>query len=286
MARPDYLTYHTVVHPERFDLDFKTFYQQCDARTQAARRQIAHVLDLPYGSDPQQRLDIYHPSGPSHNAPVLLHLHGGGFVEGDRADYGFLAPAWVKRGVIVVLPSYRLCSNGFTLLDAVADAKAAFRWVQHNVVRYGGNPNSIVLSGHSAGAILAANVAADLGWMREHDMPEKALRAAVMISGIYNFPLEFNARNDILTSPEVKVAMSAMQHIKQVPRTMILAVGSVETGPKDNYVESSRMFADALRSTAADVQRMVLPNHNHLDTAGVVGDDASPLFQAMCPLFE
>jgi acetyl esterase/lipase len=286
VATHDYLTYYSVVHPERFDLDFKTFYQECSIQTSAARKEVPHVLNLAYGSDPKQRLDIYLPKVSSRNAPVLLHLHGGGFVEGDRADYGFLAPAFVKRGVIMVMASYRLVSNGFTLLDAVADAKAAIKWVYQNIARYGGDPDSIVLSGHSAGAILSANVAVDLSWLREEDIPSTVLKATVAVSGIYNFPLDFNARNDILTSPEVKIAMSAMQHIKSAAPKIIIAVGSIETGPKDNYVASSMAFCDALKSTATNVQLIVLPDKNHQETSRAVGDEKSPLFQAMCALFE
>lgn len=281
MPTSDYRTYQTVVYPERFDLNFTGFYEQINVETAALRTRVRHISDLSYGDDPKQQLDVYLPDGPLEDAPVLLHLHGGGFVEGDRIDYGFLAANIVKQGAILVLPSYRLCSDGATMLDAVADARAVIKWVYDNIAEYGGKSTSIVLSGHSAGAIMSANVSADLSWMQGVGMPASFIAATIMVSGVYNFPLDFHARNDILTSPEVKTAMSAMQHIKMLPPKMILAVGSIETGPKDDYVASAKAFHAALKQAGADVDLILLPNLNHLDTARVVGEEQSPVFQAI-----
>jgi acetyl esterase/lipase len=280
----DYRSYVTVVHPDRFDLDFARFYEWANEQTPQVRESVRHVLDLAYGDDPKQQLDIYLPDGPLENAPVLLHMHGGGFVEGDRVDYAFLAPTLTKQGIILVLPSYRLCSDGHTMLDAVADTKAAIKWVHDTIARYGGNDKSIVLSGHSAGAIMSSNAIVDLAWMDALGIPASFIRAAIMISGVYNFPLDFNARNDILTSPEVKIAMSAMQHIGKMPGKMVLAVGSIETGPKDDYLTSAHAFRDALETAGADVQLLVLPEQNHIEMSCVVGEEGSPVFEAVMGL--
>ncbi len=284
MTKSDYRTYTTVLHPERFHLDYRPFYVDIHARTATLREHVRHVSDIPYGPNPKQRLDVYLPDGALRQAPVLLHIHGGGFVEGDRIDYGFLAAEWVARGAIVVLPSYRLCSDGHTLLDAVADTKAAVRWVRETIAGYGGDTSGIVLSGHSAGAITSSNAIADLGWLADADIPDSFIKAAVLVSGVYNFPLDFNARNDILTSPEVKIAMSAMQKAGPMPAKIILAVGSVETGPKDDYVASAQAFHKALTARGGNVELLLLPGLNHIDTARVVGEPDSPVFAAMKPL--
>ena len=281
MTTQDYRTYYTVQHPENFDLDWKSFYQRCDERTAAARKELLHVLDLAYGPDPKQRLDIYQPPGAPANAPVLLFLHGGGFLEGDRANYGFIAPAYAKHGVIVVIASYRLVSGGFSLLAAVDDAKSMVKWVYRNIASHGGNPNSIVLSGHSAGAILSANLGVDLAWMQQDNIPSNALKAIVAVSGIYNFRADDHSRDNILTSPEIKMAVSAMQHIKDLPPKMIIAVGSVETDPVTNYVASSEAFYAALQSSKKSTQQLlILPGENHQKTSLSLGDERSPLFQA------
>lgn len=281
MPTDDYRKYDTVLRPERHHLDFLPFYEDVHAKTVAMRQSVPHVSNVPYGPDPKQKLDVYHPAGALKGARVLLHIHGGGFVEGDRIDYGFVAAEHVARGSIVVVPSYRLCSDGHSMLDAVADTKAAVLWVREHIADYGGNAESIVLSGHSAGAITSSNAVADLAWLEEAGVPKSFIDVAVLVSGVYNFPLDFNARNDILTSPEVKIAMSAMQKIRSLPTKLVLAVGSVETGPKDDYVASAKAFHQAVEVFGGDVELIVLPGLNHLDTARVVGDPASPVFQAI-----
>lgn len=284
MPTDDYRNYLTVLQPERFELDFTSFYQWASRRTPEVRAGVHHVLNLSYGDDPKQQLDIYLPAGPVEKASVLLHMHGGGFVEGDRVDYAFLAPALVEHGIILVLPSYRLCSDGHAMLDAVADTRAAIRWVHDNIATHGGDAESIVLSGHSAGAIMSSNATVDLGWLDDLGIPQSFIKAAVMVSGVYNFPIDFNARNDILTSPEVKIAMSAMQQIGAFPKKMVLAVGSIETGPKDDYVASAHMFHDALATAGADVDLIILPGKNHIDTSRAVGEPNSPVHRAIIDL--
>lgn len=285
MATSQYKTYRTYVNPPNDGRDFRSFYDEINKLTEETRKEIPHTLDLAYGDDPKQKLDIYHPENPE-NAPVALYFHGGGFFEGDRTDYGYLAAPWVKRGVIVVLASYRLCSDGFTKLDAVADAKSALKWVYENIKTYGGDPNRIVMSGNSAGAIMTANVINDMSWMSDEGIPSSAVKGAVLISGIYNFPLDYNDRPDTLPTPEIKIAMSAIQHIKKVPPKIVVVAGSLETG-RDNYVESSIAFTEELKKlTDADVQFHVVPDKDHLQAHHIFNDESLPSFRAMESMFE
>lgn len=284
MPTNDYRSYTTVREPHRFPFDFLSFYEWGHRRMLEVRSDVRHVLDLAYGDDPKQKLDIYLPSGELRDSPVLIYMHGGGFFEGDRVDYAFLASAVVERGIILVLPSYRLCSDGNSILDAVSDTRAVVNWVYRHIADHGGNAGSIILSGHSAGAIMAANIVTDLAWMDEFDIPQSALKAAVLVSGIYDFPVDYNSRNEIFTSAEVKHAMSAVRNIGSLLEKILLAAGSVETGPRDDYVASAHMFRDALTSAGGDVDLMILPDKNHIETSRVVGEADSPVFQAIVDL--
>ena len=93
------------------------------------------------------------------NAPVVLYVHGGGWVKGDKTKVYHL-PSWARdRGYMLVSTSYRPVPR--TNIDGqVSDVARAIRWVRSNIAAYGGDPSRIVIMGHSAGAHLVSMVAA------------------------------------------------------------------------------------------------------------------------------
>ena len=108
----DMSKYYTVMHPEEFTIDWTGFYKTNNEGTARLRKEYPHHLDLAFGSDPKQAIDLYLPKGEVFEAPVFLFLHGGGFREGDRAHYGAIAKPFVKNGVITAVASYRLTMDG------------------------------------------------------------------------------------------------------------------------------------------------------------------------------
>ena len=96
----------------------------------APRSGIAISRDIAYGDNPRQRLDVYAPkaapAGTSH-APVVVFLYGGGWTEGAKKQYGFVARALASRGIVAVLPDYRLYPE-VRFPAFIEDAAAATRW--------------------------------------------------------------------------------------------------------------------------------------------------------------
>lgn len=109
------------------------------------------------------KLDVYQPdrSGGlfAKKKPVVIYIHGGGWVVGDRKRV-YNMPSWLtSKGYIFVALDYRKIPN--TTIDGqVRDVTAAVAWARRNIRKYGGDPNRMVLMGHSAGAHLSALVAA------------------------------------------------------------------------------------------------------------------------------
>ncbi len=132
------------------------------------------VRDLLYRSDPgadteKHRLDLFAPeaAGNPHPWPVLAFVHGGGWTTGDKAlragsadVYANIGRFFAARGVGVAVISYRL-QPAFDWRDQVEDVARAVAWVHAHAAEYGGDPDAIFVSGHSAGAQLAARVALD-----------------------------------------------------------------------------------------------------------------------------
>jgi acetyl esterase/lipase len=112
-----------------------------------------------YGTDAAQRLDVYIPSN-AHNAPILIMVHGGAWMIGDKANTGSIENKlkhWLTKGWIVVSVNYRMLPNAMAYAQA-EDVAEAMQWAQRHAEGWGGDPEKIILMGHSAGAHLVALV--------------------------------------------------------------------------------------------------------------------------------
>ena len=114
-------------------------------------------LDIPYANlSPAEKLDIYLPDDGDGPFPVIISIHGGGFMFGDKADEQ-LNPMLkgLNHGYAIVSINYRM--SGEAIFPAnINDVKAAIRWVKANAAEYKFSPKRIALWGGSAGANLAA----------------------------------------------------------------------------------------------------------------------------------
>lgn len=150
------------------------------ARVRAGRRP---KLDMAYGDGLKETLDVF-PAASSQPAPVLVFLHGGYWRALDKSDHSFLAPAFTRQGICVVVPNYALCP-AITVPGIVMQMVNALAWTWRHVDRFGGDPSRITVAGHSAGGHLAAMMLA-CQWRRVgKDLPQDLVRNALSISGLY-----------------------------------------------------------------------------------------------------
>jgi acetyl esterase/lipase len=122
------------------------------------RQPIAYELDIPYANtdNPRQRLDLYLPKDrKSDKLPVIVYFHGGGWLQGNKADGAGRLRPFVRTGKYAgVSVGYRL--SGEAIWPAqLHDCKAAIRWVRAHADQYGLDPDRIAVWGRSAGAHLA-----------------------------------------------------------------------------------------------------------------------------------
>ncbi len=270
----DSSTYYTVMHPEKFEIDWAAFYQQAERRTAAIRERLPHHLDQAYGEHPKQRLDLYLPEGEPGNAPVFLFLHGGGFSEGDRAQYGYIAEPFAANGIITAVASYRLTGEGYSYPDQPEDVKAAIEWLYRNVSRFGGDRQALYVGGHSAGAILAADVGVDRAWMEERGIPASALKGIAPISGPYDLR---GGAWKYTTTPETEVRASPALHIADPAPAAVVVVGSVE----QPFLDSSEQFVELLQQAGVPAALLVAEEKDHKDTATLLGDENSDIFRVV-----
>lgn len=149
---------------------------------------VGHVASgVPFASATDGALDIWAPPiAAGDRKPVLIFFYGGAWVKGRRQDYGFVGRAYGAKGFVVVLPDYRKVP-GVRFPAFVQDGAAAVRWVHDNIARYGGDPDRIVLAGHSAGAYNAIMLALDSRYLRSAGVDPGVIKAAAGLAGPYDF---------------------------------------------------------------------------------------------------
>lgn len=117
----------------------------------------ARKQTLAYGPDAAQQLDVYVPPG-ARAAPIIVMVHGGAWKIGDKANAGSVENKlrhWLPQGYILVSVDYRMLPKAMAYEQA-QDVAQAMRWVQSHAKEWGGDPQKIILMGHSAGAHLVA----------------------------------------------------------------------------------------------------------------------------------
>jgi acetyl esterase/lipase len=146
------------------------------------------VRDERYGPDARHRLDIFAPAEGTGARPVVLFVHGGAYIGGDKhtpgTPYNDNVGVWAARnGFIGVTMTYRL-APAFQYPAGAADVGEAVEWLRANITPYGGDPLAITLLGQSAGATHAACYGArpDL-----HARPDGGVNGIVLMSGSYEF---------------------------------------------------------------------------------------------------
>ena len=144
-----------------------------------AHRDIDYIAGEDY-ADNKDTLDVFMPEGAT-NAPVVVYFHGGALQNGTKAIGEGLAHQLAARGVGLVTANYRL-SPSVMHPAHMEDATAAFVWTKRHIGTYGGDPNRVFVSGHSAGAYLAALMALDPSYLAAHNMQLSDIRGAIPIS--------------------------------------------------------------------------------------------------------
>lgn len=141
--------------------------------------------DVTYDSSHRLALDIYRPQD-ARDAPVVVFFYGGSWKSGKRQWYRWAGEALARRGLVVVIPDYRqwpqVQMDGF-----MQDASHAVAWTHAHAAEYGGDPSSLFLMGHSAGAHIGALLATDAQWLAAVGMQPRQLAGFIGLAGPYDF---------------------------------------------------------------------------------------------------
>jgi acetyl esterase/lipase len=117
---------------------------------------IKAVKDISYINDHsiEHKLDIHYKSNQEYK-PIIVNIHGGGFISGYKEMDSLFANYLAQRGFVVFNVNYRLAYPRFNVFDQIEDISNAVKWIVSNAEKHEANPKEMYIAGHSAGGVLA-----------------------------------------------------------------------------------------------------------------------------------
>lgn len=244
--------------------------------SEGARKDLECRLDVTYGPTPAERLDIF--PAPGGKAPISVFVHGGYWRALDKADFHFVARAFVPAGVAAVVINYGLVP-AVTMEELVRQCRAAVAWAYRNAASFGGDPERIFVSGHSAGGHLVAMLMAT-DWRAFAGLPDAAVKGGAGISGLYDLePIRLCYLNETLgLAPDDARRLSPVLLPRPRRGALLLVVGGDE-GPE--YHRQTDDLARAWRGPDLAVEVMDMAGHHHFSIVSQLESPESALSRAI-----
>jgi acetyl esterase/lipase len=240
---------------------------------------VERIRNLSYGAHGRRnRLDVYRPKGGPGGRPVIVQVHGGAWIVGDKQQQGLpLVYTLAAQGWVCVSINYRLSPRS-TFPDHIVDVKRALAWVKAHIAEYGGDPDFVVITGGSAGghlASLAALTAGDPELQPGFEDADTSVAACVPFYGVYDFTNRSGVgRPDlrgllerlVMKKPfaEARAAYdraSPMSHVSAEAPPFLVIHGANDTLVP---VAEARFFVELLRKASrAPVAYVELPQAQH-----------------------
>ncbi len=258
--------------------------------------------DIPYADTPDRlrTLDVYSPPG-AKGLPVVFWIHGGGWQTGDKSDVQQKPRAFADRGFVFVSANYRLLPR-VDMETIVRDVAKAFRWVHDHIEEYGGDPNRVLVMGHSAGAQLAALICTDDRYLKAEGLSLGIVKGCVPVDGdtfdipaiietaetrqrVHGLPMpRFGHREKFGNDPAKHRDFSAVTHVsggKSIPPFLILHIAA----NPDTTVQARRL-AEALKGAGIPAQIVTARELTHGQINAQLGFPDDPATKELFPFVD
>jgi arylformamidase len=246
-----------------------------DARSAKARAGLRGELGVRYGRDADETMDVFHPAGRS--KALLIFIHGGYWLFGDKSQFSFPAAAYTAAGVTFIAINYSL-APAVTIEEQVAQCRRAVAHVHEHAEELRTDRDRVYISGHSSGAQLAAMVM-ETDWPAwQRGLPRELIKGGLALSGVYD--LEAIRRTEFLNAvlkldADRAAALSPACRAPAAGVPLYAAVGALEN---EEFRRQTRALCAAWKPVLR--RELVLPDDDHFTILDSFADHGSPLFAA------
>lgn len=220
------------------------------------------IRDHAYGDHPRQRLDVYAPASLGGPAPTLVYFYGGSWDSGSKDLYRWVGAAFAAQGFVTVVADYRLAPE-FHFPAFVDDGAEAVAEAREVVRACGGDPDRLLLGGHSAGAYIAVMLALEGARLRSAGVDPRLVRGVAGLAGPYDFyPFDVPASEAAFGRWPRPAETQPINFVRADAPALFLA-----TGDRDETVlpRHSIALAERQRSLGAEATLKVYPGLDHTD---------------------
>jgi acetyl esterase/lipase len=220
--------------------------------------------DIAYGALPRQRLDIYQPKHVNAASAVAIFFYGGSWDSGSKNDYKFVAEALTSQGITVVIPDYRVYPD-VLFPEFMNDPVHVAQWVKHNILQYGGDPQRVFLSGHSAGAHIAVMLGVNAEYLTQINMKPADFRGIIGLAGPYDFlPLQSNRLKAIFGEESQQWKSQPIHFVdgRNPPMQLLVGLKDDTVWPRNTF-----NFAAKIQQAGGQVEVVEFPSYQHVDMA-------------------
>jgi arylformamidase len=239
------------------------------APTLAAEPQVRRGIAYAEPKTERQILDVFSPAG-GESHPIVFWIHGGGWKRGDKANVQRKPQAFTDKGFVFVSTNYRFAPD-VTIKEMTSDIARSMRWVHDHAREFGGDPDSIFVMGHSAGAHLAALVCTDERYLKAEGLPLSIIKGCVPVDvSVYDIPKRLSdtgvappaAVKEVFgESDELYKDLSPITHVakgKQIPAFLILHVAN-----RPETKSQSHWFAEKLQEAGVSAKVVAAEGKTH-----------------------
>lgn len=254
---------------------FRNFYS---ASNKLAEQLLSCQRKIPYGPSLDETLDIF--PAKKEKARVLVFIHGGYWRSKQSEDYHFVALGPHKEDILTVVVNYSLCPK-VRIDEITRQCRAALVWIVKNIEQFGGDPEAIVVVGHSAGGHLTAQLLST-AWERDYGLAQP-IRGAMSISGLFDLrPLQFSFLQPKLMLDRVTIDReSPLFHIPDSGPHFTVSVGAEEPA---EFIRQSKEYCQAWQDKGLSGSYFE-QDANHYTAINGFTQSGSPLMKEVLALF-
>lgn len=227
--------------------------------------------ELSYGNHAKQTLDFYRVKGAVQRPPLVIFIHGGGWAIGDKkSGTGDKARHFTTNGYAFASLNYRLVPDADPAGQAI-DVAEAIAYLRGREQELNFDPDRIVISGHSAGAHLAALVSSDERYFKNAGVPLSAIRGTVLLDGAgYDVATQMNSGGGPLLTKLYTSAFGTdeanQKRLSPITYAASPNVGNwliIHDASRIDAANQARNFATALGKAGETAQILPVPDSSH-----------------------